>query len=204
MAEDWTARRMSLAEAVQASRSWAEVMRQLGCENSGSAHNAAKRLAAELGLDTSHLAESWNRRAVVPSSSLPFSAEESDAHLRTAAVGDAVSWFLRRGYATSLPVEPTRYDLIVESDEGLKKVQVKSTTSRDPAGRWTVGVGRLEYGLRDNLDCNGRRGTTAYRPSEVDLFFIVTSGPDRYLIPIEATGGARSLTLDRKYGAFRV
>jgi hypothetical protein len=43
-----------------------------------------------------------------------------------------------------------------------------------------------------------------YRPDEVDLFFVVTSSGEKYLIPIGATNGATSLTLDEKYAAYKV
>jgi hypothetical protein len=39
----------------------------------------------------------YETRQVAPSGDVPFTAEPHDHNLRTAAVGDAVSWFLRRG-----------------------------------------------------------------------------------------------------------
>lgn len=203
MGEDWPSRRAVLAEAVKESGSWTEVLRRLGCEYSGSAYPAARRLAEQMGLDTSHLPAVWNQRAVVPATPLPFSSGELDTHLRAAAIGDAVSWFLRRGYVPSLPVEPARYDLVVESDDGLKKVQVKSTTCRR-AGTWFVRIWRMEYASGNDLNCNGRRGRTAYLPGEIDLFFVLTGDGSKFLIPVEATAGQTTLSLDRKYAAFKV
>lgn len=201
--DDWPARRDALPAAVRESQSWAEVLRRLGCEYSGSAYPAARRLAAELGLNTSHLPEVWNKRAVVPGAPLPFAATPSERQLRAAAIGDAISWFMHRGYVASIPVEPARYDLVVESDSGLKRVQVKSTTSRRK-DQWHVRIYRMEYGLRDELDCNGKRGRTPYLPGEVDLFFVLTGDGSKFLIPIEATRGQLTLTLDRKYAAYKV
>jgi hypothetical protein len=201
---DWTARKGTLPEAVASSRSWAEVMRALGCENSGSAWRAAKRLAAELGLDTSHIPPVWNRRAIVPSSPLPFAAPPDDRGLSAAAIGEAIAWFLRRGYAASVPVEPTRYDLVVESDEGFKRVQVKSSTRRDPSGRWIVRIGRMQYDGNGTSGSNGKRRGRPYAAGEVDLFLIVTGDRSIFLIPIDLVSGQVALTLDRKYAAYKV
>jgi hypothetical protein len=135
---------------------------------------------------------------------LPFTAPDSANQLRAAALGEAISWFLRRGYVPSIPVEPTRYDLVVESDQGLKRVQVKSTAYQE-RGRFVAGIGRMEYdGTMETLNASGRRTRARYSPDDVDFFFIVTSSGDKYLVPIEVAGVAKSLTLDRKYAAYKV
>lgn len=128
---------------------------------------------------------------------LPFAASGADENLRTAAIGEAVAWFLQRGYVPSIPVEPTRYDLVVESDDGLKRVQVKSTTSTE-RDRWLVRIARKGY------EAGGQRGRRVYDEDDIDLLFIVTSSGDKYLVPIGITGGAASLTLDSKYAAYKV
>lgn len=135
---------------------------------------------------------------------LPFSCEEDGNHLRVASIGEAVSWFLRRGYVASVPMAVAQYDLVVESDDGFKRVQVKSTTRRDKYGRWSVGIARMEYGYTPERSANGTRKRRPYRPEEIDLFFISTVGREKYLVPLEATCGASSLTLDEKYLIYRI
>jgi hypothetical protein len=113
---------------------------------------------------------------------------------------------MERGYTVCLPVEPALYDLVVDSDEGLVKVQVKSTVSKDRSGigRWSVRIHRMAYDSTIKPTANGARTRCAYAPGEVDYFFIVTADDDYYLIPLAVTGGLGSLTLDSKYAAFKV
>jgi PD-(D/E)XK endonuclease len=140
---------------------------------------------------------------VAPVVLIPFH-EVNEWHLRTAAIGEAASWFLRRGYVVSIPLTVTQYDLVTESDEGFVRVQVKSTTGKDKGGRWAVGISRMEYGAGGKSNANGLRHRRPYRLDEVDMFFILTGGGEKYLIPLSATGGSLSLTLDDKYAAYKV
>lgn len=147
--------------------------------------------------------QDYQTRQTAPMEPVPFTAMGVDRNLRAAAVGEAIAWFLQRGYVPSIPVEPTRYDLVVESDDGLKRIQVKSTTQKE-RGRWIVRIGRHEYGRSVPINANGARRQTVYRPEEIDLFFVLTSLGEKYLIPLTATGGVRSLVLDRKFAAYKI
>jgi hypothetical protein len=204
LADQAARRRDRLPDAIRESSSWAEVARRIGYhESSGSAYATMKRGAARLGLDTAHLPDAWNSRVLEPTCAIPFAREALDDRLRSAAIGEAVSWFLRRGYVPSLPVEPARYDIVVESDEGLKKVQVKTTTRRKN-GRFQVGVSRMQYGTNLTATANGRRSRVAYVPEDVDFFFVLTGAADRYLIPIDVVGTRAVLSLGDKYQAFLI
>jgi hypothetical protein len=61
-------------------------------------------------------------------------------YLRVAAGTLAATWFALRGCAVSLPIEPTRYDLLAGTPEGIRRVQVKTTTCNSKVG-WTASVG---------------------------------------------------------------
>lgn len=61
---------------------------------------------------------------------------------RGAKLGEDPAMILRRGYTPSIPVAATQYDLVVESDDGLRRVQAKTTTSKDN-GRWAVRIARM-------------------------------------------------------------
>mgnify|MGYP003391902124 CR=1 FL=1 len=135
---------------------------------------------------------------------LPFSKSSSSQNLRRSAVGEAIRWFLSRGYAPSIPVEPTRYDLIVESDHGLLKVQIKSTT-RVQNGFWCVQLCRLQYNSTlVATGSAGKRRRQSYLKDEVDLFFIYTSDGSRYLIPLEAIGDNFQVSLNQKFDKYKV
>ena len=133
---------------------------------------------------------------------VPFSRQECHGNLSSSAIGIAIRWFMERGYMASVPVEPTRYDLVVESDEGLKRIQVKTTTTKDH-GRWIARISRYEYDASIVANASGKRRHVPYSPGEIDLFFIVTGDHQTYLIPFGAVEGKKSLTLDTKYQKYQ-
>jgi hypothetical protein len=101
-----------------------------------------------------------------------------------------------------VPTEPAPYDLVVESDDGFARIQVKSTSARD-VGRWAVSISRREY-TPGILNAGGARKDCVYRDTEIDYFFIVAGDGSQYIIPLKATNGIGHITLDSKYAAFRV
>jgi hypothetical protein len=201
----WDERLEGLSEAIAGSTSWAEAFRRLGLKNSGSLEREARKYAEKKGIDTSHfLGQAWMKRPVDPSISTPFSRAQDDEQLRRAAPATATAWFMGRGYAVSVPVEPVAYDLVVESDGGFKRIQVKSTTRRERSGRYAIRLRKSQYGASWNPACGSQGGSRPYRPDEVDFFFVVTGDGSKYLIPLSETSGATRLVLDVKYAAFRV
>lgn len=140
-----------------------------------------------------------SRTIGLPELSVPFTQSPIPKNLPRAAIGIATQWFLRRGYMASLPVEPTHYDLVVESDTGLQRVQVKSTTCLDPrSGAWVVHTHRLTWDPKTP----GKRRKCPYTKENIDLFFVVTGNNDIFVIPVEAVT-AMSISLDTKYTRFK-
>ena len=139
----------------------------------------------------------------IPGKVLSFSGEESPDYLRKSANLLAAQWFVSRGYMASIPIDAVAYDLVVESDDGFQRVQVKSTTSRNDQGVWTVGVSRTGY--RKAGDSRGaaiiRR---AYTDNDADLFFIVCGDWSCYLIPAAQVIGKQVLNLNNVYANFLV
>jgi PD-(D/E)XK nuclease superfamily protein len=103
---------------------------------------------------------------------------------------------MHRGCAVSFPAEPTVYDLLVDTPEGLMRVQVKSTTSNRVNEGWAVGIGH-------HPDTHAKRKgyVLAYSPDEIDLFFIIDGDMTMYLIPSRAIAGRVQILLRtyRKY-----
>ena len=94
-----------------------------------------------------------------------------------------------------VPAEPLQYDLAVETPDGLKRVQVKSTSHFDRrSGCWSVSVCRKTA---------NKTKSQAYSPDEVDLFMIVDGDLELYLIPFEVIGGRLTLSL-KAYEAYKV
>lgn len=131
-----------------------------------------------------------------------FSRLPGTKTLPSSATAIAIEWFAARGYVTSIPLEQAAYDLVVESDAGLKRVQVKTTCRKDN-GCWSVAICRNGYDNSARLNAGGKRRRRPYTRAEVDIFFIVTSSRDVYLVPIEVVEGQMGLVLDRKYKNFR-
>jgi PD-(D/E)XK endonuclease len=188
-----------LRVAISNATCWADVAEALGKHRHHSMANA-QAVAQRLSLDTSHFVQSPSR-AKPPDPELPFtnpSAPGSQSGLSVAA-----RWFLDRGYAVSVPLEPTAYDLVVESDDGLKRVQVKTTRRVQASGRYTVRTSRQVHTASARRNANGNRRAVPYTADSVDLFFIVT--PSRcYIIPIAVTGSRLTIVLDDKYAAYAV
>lgn len=133
-----------------------------------------------------------------------FCRPQENRHLRSSALGSAIEWFMSRGYVASIPLAQTPYDLIVESDSGLQKIQVKSTNHKDKCGRWIADIFKRLYDASRSVNAAGKRRRAAYRVDEVDHFFIITGDDSVYVIPLAATDGKQSITLDRSYAAYKI
>ena len=86
------------------------------------------------------------------------------------------------------PIEPAVYDLVVQMPEGLRRVQVKTTTSMGSTG-WQVGIGRHPHSA-------GKGGPRLpYDPDVIDYFFIVDGDLAMHLIPSRIVAGRVALGL---------
>jgi hypothetical protein len=161
-----------LCAAIKAARTWSEAVELLGL--AASAVSAVKGHAARLGLDFEHLKAqpSARNRKIGP----------DIAYLDRAGSLLAASWFALCGHAVSWPLEPSRYDLLVCSDEKIRRVQVKTTTVRAGA-TWKVYLS------------TSHRERRTYDPDEIDDFFIIDGGLMFYLIPVVAVGGLHAIHL---------
>ena len=97
-------------------------------------------------------------------------------------------------FAAAIPIEPTVYDLLVSTPQGIKRVQVKTTTYKGKAG-WQAGVGRRPYSI------GNREPLVPYDPELIYWFFIVDGDLNIYLIPSKVIGGRVGILLRtyRKY-----
>lgn len=185
----------ALIEAAKTARTWAELLAGLGLSTASkscdSVRAAAQRLGLELGTIT--LGPKTGRQTI----GFDLSARPALAHLRHAAPSIAAAWFLLCGRAVSTPNEPQPYDLIVDMPDGLKRVQVKSGTSRDARGNWLGRIGHRPDGSPTVSDF------VPYRPDEVELFFVLDGDLLLYLIPACAAAGKTTLSL-RGYRDFIV
>jgi PD-(D/E)XK endonuclease len=175
---------IQLRRAVASAASWDDVYTGLGL------HTPRKETrvrvtghAMRLGLDLGHL----DPRSVKRVSGQHWQVDLM--RLNRCATPLAASWFILRGCTVSTPEEGATYDLLADSrDEGILRVQVKSTISK-PGNGGEVGVGRRPYSP-GNL---GPR--LPYDPKAIDYFFVVDGDYNLYLIPSEAIAGRVVLAL---------
>jgi hypothetical protein len=174
-----------LRTAVAGARAWSDVVASLGLRG-GSGVAMVKGHAARLGLDTAHL----TTRVPVDSAAGGARDRPSIAHLGRAGSLLAASWFTLCGHDVSWPLEPCRYDLLVAAHEGIRRVQVKTTTVRARAS-WKVYLSTAR----------GERKT--YDPDEIDAFFVIDGDLTYYLIPVSVVGGLQAIHVD-SYAQYRV
>ena len=178
-------RRWSDAElrtAVAGAGSWPDVTVALGLKG-GSATTTVKGHAARLGLEADHL-----DKAPAPAQASRLAPDT--AHLGRAGALLAAGWYTLCGANVSWPLEPARYDLLVGAGAGIRRVQVKTTTTRE-GGSWKVYLS------------TSRQGRTLYSADEIDEFFIVDGDLSYYVIPLGAARGVHAVHLSA-YERFRV
>jgi hypothetical protein len=172
-----------LIRAVSNAHTWDDVLSSLGL---GSPQKSTRlhlmRHAARLGLDVSRLEP--------PTPTLTVSQQVCPAlaNLRSAAPSMAAAWFMLRGFTAAFPVEPTVFDLLASTPEGVKRVQVKTSTQWNKTG-WQVTVGRRPH------SAGNKAPLVPYDPDEIDLFFIVDGDLNIYLIPSRVIAGRTSILL---------
>ena len=112
-------------------------------------------------------------------------------------LGIAIAYFSSHGYIVSIPLNDTQdYDLIVDKNNVIQKVQVKSTSFRTKYGIYQVSL----------KSCGGTKGKT-YKTlieTNVDILFIVADNLHTFLIPINIIKNKSTLNLCEKYSPFRV
>ncbi len=103
----------------------------------------------------------------------------------------AAAWFAVHGYNVAWPLEPARYDLVVERDAVVSRVQVKTTTWRDD-GAYSVAI-----------SSSRAEGRASYSAAEIDSFFVLDRDLNGYLVPVSLVAGFQRLSLNA-YSAFQV
>ena len=108
------------------------------------------------------------------------------------ALGIAIGYYSSNGYIVSIPLNDTQdYDLIVDKNSVVKKVQVKSTSCKTKYGNYQVAL----------KSCGGTKGKT-YKTlidTNVDELFVLTKDLNSYIIPIKEIKNKSTLNLCDRY-----
>jgi len=101
-------------------------------------------------------------------------------HKGDIALSKAISYFMENEYEVLLPIGDKRpYDMVIEKDGILQKVQCKYTSHKPKYGIYVVPL-RVMGGNRSS-------GNTAkkYNKEDFDILFVYTSEGDMYSIPFK-------------------
>lgn len=114
-----------------------------------------------------------------------------------AGLGIAIAYFGRIGVQVAIPLTDTqRWDLIIEHEDKLQRVQVKTTTMKQGHGYSvhlrTIGGNKSQIVARD------------FHPSDYEWLFVVCGDATAYLIPTTAITARSSIFLSRKYEPYRI
>lgn len=113
------------------------------------------------------------------------------------SLGIAIAYYSSNGYTVSIPLNDTQdYDLIVDKDNNLKRVQVKSTSCITKSGNYQVAL----------KSCGGTKGNTYKRVIDtcIEEVFILTEKLDMYIIPIEKLKNRSTISICDKYIIYKV
>lgn len=112
-------------------------------------------------------------------------------------LGIAIAYFSSNGYIVSIPLNDTQdYDLIVDKNNKIEKVQVKSTSCKTKYGVYQVSL----------KSCGGTKGKT-YKTvinTNIDILFIITDNLDMFKIPINVIKNKTTLNLCEKYSKYSI
>ena len=112
-------------------------------------------------------------------------------------LGIAIAYYSTNGYTVSIPLNDTQdYDLIVDKENILKKVQVKATSCRTNYDKYQVAL----------KSCGGTKGKT-YKTivdTNINELFVVTDAMDIFIIQIEIIKNKSTLNLCEKYEKYKI
>lgn len=112
-------------------------------------------------------------------------------------IGQAIAYFTKQGYTVSLPLNDSQdYDLVVDMNGSLKKIQVK-TTSYMRNNKYSVLL----------KSCGGSSKTvtvTKFDNTKVDFVFATTAAGDNYLIPADQIKSKNTLSLSGDFTKYKL
>jgi len=121
----------------------------------------------------------------------------TNKEIGNASLGTAIGYFTNIGCTVSIPLNDTQdYDLLVDFDGIIKKVQVKGTSFKTNYGIYQVS-------LKSSGGTKGKIYKTI-KDTDVDLLFIATDDGRMYLIPKDKINNSSSLNLNEVYKDYRL
>ena len=114
-------------------------------------------------------------------------------------VAKAIYFYTALGYTVSIPnTDNSKYDLVIDKDKKLKKVQVKTTSFKTKYGIYQAML-KTSGG---NKSWSGEVGRI--HKENVDLVFILTEDGSVYEFPSDILDGSSTVNLGKDKEKFRV
>jgi len=115
-------------------------------------------------------------------------------HQGDSGVAAALAYYTSKGHSVSIPFgDAQRYDLIVDRDGELQRVQCKTTTRRKPSGSFEVQL------ATNGGNMSGAGKKKLIDPEEVDFVFILDGDNTMWEFPsVEASGKASMVLWDAR------
>ena len=111
-------------------------------------------------------------------------------------LGIAIAYYTSNGYTVSIPLNDSQdYDLIVDKNDKISKVQVKATSCKTKYGIYQVAL----------KSTGGTKGKT-YKTlidTKVDELFVLTDKMDIYIIPTNKIENRSTINLCEKYVIYK-
>lgn len=109
-----------------------------------------------------------------------------------AGIGAAIAYFTKIGHTVLIPLTDSQeYDLVIDIDTFLYKVQVKYTSHKKPSGNY-------EIPLR-SISGTSRKVYKTVSESNIDYLFCVTDENDCYLLPIIDIINKNTITITEEF-----
>lgn len=104
----------------------------------------------------------------------------------------AIDYFVTNGYSISVPLNDTQpYDLIVDMDNKLYRVSVKTTRYKNTSGNYVVH-------LKNSGGSSGKSIIRNFDNSTCDILFVLCEDNTMYLFNSEMVTSRSSLTLTKE------
>ena len=124
-------------------------------------------------------------------------AFDSNKNIGNSSLGIAIAYFTNKNYTVSIPLNDTQdYDLIVEKNGILSKIQVKGTSFKTKYNIFQVA-----------LKSSGGSKRKIYKTvvdTNIDYLFVVTKNLELYLIPKHALSNKYTLNLGKNFDRYLV
>lgn len=126
----------------------------------------------------------------------PWSSEYK-SHQGNVGLGKAIAYYTSNCVPVMLPLNDTqKYDLVID-DEGLKRVQIKTTKGKNNNGNFVVQ-------LKHSGGSDNKQAITKFDNTASDILFILTIEGTMYEIPTSEIKVGCALTLTKEWDRFKV